>query len=118
VLLVTGLDHLAGGLHELIACMVQVQAKGAAIRTPQGAVELGHAQSKDLLEALLSFDAQLAEARKQKSKAGHAHDELAARPRLLDDASERLAASRAHADEPAPQLARSVRKRRRASTPQ
>jgi DNA invertase Pin-like site-specific DNA recombinase len=118
VLLVPRLDCLAGGLPELIARIVQVQARGAAIRTPQGAVTSGHAQSKQLLEALLAFDRQRAETRRQRGQAAQdEEDELAARPRLLGDAAERLAASRAHTDAPAPRLARPLRKRRRASTP-
>jgi DNA invertase Pin-like site-specific DNA recombinase len=104
VLLVTGLDRLAGGLRELIARMVQVQAKGASVRTLQGAIEPGATKGKELLDALLSFDQQIAEARSlQKMNAAQA-----GRPRLLDDAAVRLAASRAHAGEPVPKIARSI----------
>jgi DNA invertase Pin-like site-specific DNA recombinase len=106
VLLVTGLDRLAGGLRELIARMVQVQAKGASVRTLQGAIEPGATKGKELLDALLSFDQQLAEARSlQKMNAAQAQG---GRPRLLDDAAVRLAASRAHAGEPLPKIARSI----------
>lgn len=120
VLLVTGLDRLAGGLRELIARMVQVQAKGASVRTLQGSIEPGAANAKELLDALLSFDQQIAGARSQKrANAAQEQSEQAERPRLVDDAAERLAASRAHAGETAaPQLARSIgasaRKRRAA----
>jgi|GEM_PF-6337104 DNA invertase Pin-like site-specific DNA recombinase len=122
VLLVTGLDRLAGDLSELIARMVQVQAKGACVRTLQlqGAIEPGSTNAKVLLDALLSFDAQRASARKRQ-KANNlveAHTEDGQRPRLLDDAAERLVASRAQAGEPAPKIARSIgvsaRERRRA----
>ena len=117
VLLVTGLDRLAGGLRELIARMVQVQAKGASVRTLQGSIEPGAANAKELLDALLSFDQQIAGARsRQKMKAAEEQAELAGRPRLVDDAAERLAASRAHAAEPVAPIARPIgaRTRRRA----
>lgn len=119
VLLVTRLDRLAGGLGELITRMVQVQAKGAAVRTLQNAAEPASTSAKEVLEALLSFEKELAEARSHQRKKS-ALLENAERPRLLDDAAERLAASRAHTDEPSSQIARSIgasaRKRRRAAT--
>lgn len=109
VLLVTGLDRLAGGLRELIARMVQVQAKGASVRTLQGSLDSGPAHGKELLEALLSFDQQIAGARnRQKMSAAQDQSEQVERPRLLDDAAVRLAASRAHAGESVPQIARSI----------
>lgn len=118
--MVTGLDRLAGGLRELIARMVQVQAKGASVRTLQSSIEPGSTNAKELLDALLSFDQQLAGARsRQRMNAAEEQAEQAGRPRLVDDAAVRLAASRTHAGEPAAQLARpigaSARKRRRAS---
>lgn len=121
VLLVTGLDRLAGDLPELIARMVQVQAKGACVRTLQlqGATEPGATHAKVLLDALLSFEAQRAGARKrQKTSVAEEHIEDGRRPRLLDDAAVKLVASRAHAGEPVPKIARSIgvsaRERRRA----
>ncbi|HET8939993.1 MAG TPA: recombinase family protein [Polyangiales bacterium] len=118
VLLVTGLDRLAGGLRELIARMLQVQAKGASVRTLRGSLEPGSASAKDLLDALLSFEKQIAGARsRQKLKAAEEQSEQVGRPRLVDDVAVRLAASRAQAAEPVAQLARpigaSARKRRR-----
>lgn len=111
VLLVTGLDRLAGDLSELIARMVQVQAKGACVRTLQlqGAIEPGSTNAKVLLDALLAFDAQRASARKrQKANAVEERNEDGRRPRLLDDAAVRLVASRAQAGEPVPKIARSI----------
>jgi DNA invertase Pin-like site-specific DNA recombinase len=111
VLLVTGLDRLAGDLSELIARMVQVQAKGACVRTLQlqGAIEPGSTNAKVLLDALLAFDAQRASARKrQKANVVEERDEDGRRPRLLDDAAVRLVASRAQAGEPVPKIARSI----------
>lgn len=117
VLLVTRLDRLAGGLRELITCMVEVQGRGAAVRTLQGAIEPGRTNGSALLEALLSFEKERAEARAhQRTRAVHDQTEQAARPRLLDDAAERLAASRAHADEPVLPIARSIGARRRRRT--
>jgi DNA invertase Pin-like site-specific DNA recombinase len=91
VLLVTGLDRLGSGLRELITRMVQVQAKGASVRTVQGAVDTHIANGKELLEALLSFDRKLADASSKKDgKAARQLDQDDDRPRLLDVAAERL----------------------------
>ena len=109
VLLVSGLDRLAGGLRELIARMVQVQAKGASVRTLQSSSDSGPMHGKELLEALLSFDQQAAEARKrQKANAAQEQSGEPSRPRLLDDAAVRLAASRTPTAEPTSQIARSI----------
>jgi DNA invertase Pin-like site-specific DNA recombinase len=102
VLLVSGLDRLASGLPELIARMVQVQTKGACVRTLQGACEPGATNSRELLEALLSFSPKL---RSAKAQAASDLAEHAERPRQLDDAAARLE-SRVHDAEPAPAIAR------------
>jgi DNA invertase Pin-like site-specific DNA recombinase len=102
VLLVTGLDRLGGELRELIARMVQVQSKGASVRTLQGSIEPGPTSGKELLEALLSFDRKIARPRKRQTpNAAPETSEELGRPPLLDDAAVRLAAaSRAHAEDP------------------
>jgi DNA invertase Pin-like site-specific DNA recombinase len=120
VLLVTKLDRLAGALPELIARMVQVQTKGASVRTLQAADESGAASGRDLLEALLSFDPKLANPRNRSgAKPTPAQADTLERPRQLDDAAARLAESRAHDAEPAAGIARplgATRKLRRART--
>lgn len=109
VLLVTGFDRLAGGLRELIARMLQVQAKGASVRTLRGCVDTHTANSKELLEALLSFEKDLAGARiHQGMKVAQQQGQHVGRPRLLDTAAVRLAAARAEAGEPVPRIARSL----------
>jgi len=116
VLLVTGLDRLAGDLGELIARMVQVQAKGASVRTlpQQGSIEAGAANAKELLDALLAFEGQRAKARKQqKTNTPQEPSEQLERPRLLDDAATRLVASRAHPPESARATGGSARPVRR-----
>jgi hypothetical protein len=75
--------------------------------------------AKELLEALLSFETQLAKARNhQKTNAAQEQGAHVGGPRLLDDAAVRLATSRAHAGEPDRKIARtsgvSARRPRRA----
>lgn len=119
VLMVTGLDRLAGGLRELIVRMLQVQAKGASVRTLQSSIQPGTSNAKELLDALLSFEQQLAGARSRQKMNTEEQGDQVGRPRLVDDAAVRLAALRAHTGEPGAQIARPIgaraRKRRRES---
>lgn len=94
VLLVTALDCLGGGLRELIARVVQVQAKGASVRTLQGSFDTRTANGRELLEALLSFDRGLTRAPTQHgAKATQPQAQALDRPPMLDAAAARLDAA-------------------------
>jgi len=109
VLVVTTLDRLAGGLRDLVDRMHQVEAKGASVRALQGAMDTRTASGSQLLNALLTFDRQLAGERIHNGmKVAQRQGQHVGRPRLLDPEAVQLAAARLRGGEPVPSIARSM----------